>query len=163
MRSNWRDIHTKLLILEIYVQVLHWQIPMPLCRLCMWSYSKKEFLVILGGSQDITFAQYVAYQKLEETVNIVSVDSRFDLGSSEEPNNSDSYLGKLCCMNPTSCSTSATSGIKPILLVMSKLTLMEKLYFDAYRLGQVRGYGRSRTDRMKRGYIIVRYHCYSPE
>ena len=46
--------------------------------------------VILGGSQDLTFAQYVAYQKLEETVNIVSVDASFDLGSTEEKINSNS-------------------------------------------------------------------------
>ena len=49
--------------------------------------------VILGGSQDLTFAQYVVYQKLEETVNIVSVESKFDLVTTGEPNNADSYLG----------------------------------------------------------------------
>ena len=40
--------------------------------------------VILGGSQDLTYAQYVAYQQMEETVNIVSIDAKFDLGSTDE-------------------------------------------------------------------------------
>jgi len=51
--------------------------------------------VILGGSQDLTYAQYIAYQKLEETVNIVSVDASFDLGTTDQPINSFSFLGKI--------------------------------------------------------------------
>lgn len=94
--------------------------------------------VILGGSQDITFAQYVAYQKLEETVNIVSVDSRFDLGSSEEPNNSDSYLGKIVLHEPNFLFNFSNIGYQTYFVGHEQIDLMEKLYFDAYRLGQVR-------------------------
>ena len=56
--------------------------------------------VILGGSQDLTFAQYIAYQKLEETVNIVSVDASFDLGTTDQPVNSFSFLGKIVLHEP---------------------------------------------------------------
>ena len=44
---------------------------------------KNVFVIILGGSQDITFANYKAYEKLEQTVNLVSIDSKFDLGNDE--------------------------------------------------------------------------------
>ena len=38
--------------------------------------------IILGGSQDLTFAQYKAYEKLGRIINIASVDSQFDIGIS---------------------------------------------------------------------------------
>ena len=94
--------------------------------------------VIIGGSQDLTFAQYVAYQKLEETVNIVSVDARFDLGTSEEPNNSDSYLGKIVLHEPNFLFNFSNIGYQTYFVGHEQIDLMEKLYFDAYRLGQVR-------------------------
>lgn len=37
--------------------------------------------IIIGGGQELTFAQYLGYEKLEQTVNIVSIDSQFNLGS----------------------------------------------------------------------------------
>ena len=36
--------------------------------------------VIIGGSQDLTFANYQAYEDLGQIINIVSVDPLFDLG-----------------------------------------------------------------------------------
>ena len=37
---------------------------------------KKIIPVIIGGTQDITYANYRAYDNLEQTVNLVSVDSQ---------------------------------------------------------------------------------------
>ena len=36
--------------------------------------------VIIGGSQDLTYPLYRAYDKQEQMVNLVSIDSRFDFG-----------------------------------------------------------------------------------
>ena len=33
--------------------------------------------IILGGSQDLAYANYMAYTEQEQTVNLVSIDSRF--------------------------------------------------------------------------------------
>ena len=41
---------------------------------------KKEVIpVIIGGSHDLTYANYRAYDKLEQTVNLAVVDNKFDL------------------------------------------------------------------------------------
>ena len=50
--------------------------------------------IIIGGSQDITYANYRGYDALEQTVNLVSVDSKFDLGSIDESISSKSFLSK---------------------------------------------------------------------
>lgn len=94
--------------------------------------------ILLGGSQDITFAQYVAYQKLEETVNIVSVDAHFNLGTTEDPVNSDSYLGKIVLHEPNFLFNFSNLGYQSYFVGNDQVELMEKLYFDAYRLGHVR-------------------------
>jgi formiminoglutamase len=95
--------------------------------------------VILGGSQDITFAQYVAYQKLEQTVNIVAVDATFDLGTTELPVNSVSYLGKIVLHEPNFLFNFSNIGYQTYFVGHEQIELMNRLYFDAYRLGQVRG------------------------
>jgi arginase family enzyme len=40
--------------------------------------------IIIGGSQDLTYAQFLGYENLEQTINIATVDSAFDIGSPEE-------------------------------------------------------------------------------
>jgi formiminoglutamase len=94
--------------------------------------------VILGGSQDLTFAQYVAYQKLEETVNIVSIDAYFDLGTTEENLRSHSYLGKIILHEPNFLFNFSNIGYQTYFAGADQIELMNKLYFDAYRLGDVR-------------------------
>jgi formiminoglutamase len=94
--------------------------------------------VILGGSQDLTFAQYLAYQKLEETVNIVSVDASFDLGTTDQPVNSFSFLGKIVLHEPNFLFNFSNIGYQTYFVGNEQIELMNKLYFDSYRLGQVR-------------------------
>jgi formiminoglutamase len=94
--------------------------------------------VLIGGSQDITFAQYIAYQKLEQTVNIVSVDATFDLGTTELPVNSVSYLGKIILHEPNFLFNFSNIGYQTYFVGYEQIELMNRLYFDAYRLGQVR-------------------------
>jgi arginase family enzyme len=93
--------------------------------------------IIIGGSQDLTFAQYKAYQKLEETVNIVAVDSTFDLGSTDQPINSNTYLGKIVLHEPNFLFNFSNIGYQTYFVGHEQIELMERLYFDSYRLGQV--------------------------
>ena len=99
---------------------------------------EKILPVILGGSQDLTYAQYVAYQKLEETVNIVSVDAAFDLGTTDQPVNAVSFLGKIVLHEPNFLFNFSNIGYQTYFVGSEQIDLMNKLYFDAYRLGQVR-------------------------
>ena len=94
--------------------------------------------VILGGSQDLTYAQYVAYQQMEETVNIVSIDAKFDLGSTDEAIRANTYLGKIILHEPNFLFNFSNIGYQTYFVGNEQIELMDKLFFDAYRLGQVR-------------------------
>ena len=66
--------------------------------------------VIIGGSQDLTYANYRAYDDFKKTINIVNVDSNFDLGDSSKPIKNNSYLGKIILEEPHNLFNYTTIG-----------------------------------------------------
>ncbi len=94
--------------------------------------------VILGGSQDLTFAHYQAYQSLGQIINIVAVDPMFDLGRSEEEINAQSYLSHIILHQPNYLFNYANIGYQTYFIDQDALRLMKNLFFDTYRLGIVR-------------------------
>jgi formiminoglutamase len=98
---------------------------------------KKNILpVIIGGSQDLTFANYLAYQELEQVVNIVSIDNQFDLGKAEDELNSKSFLSKIILHQPNYLFNYGNLGYQSYFVDSEAIELVSKLYFDAYRLGE---------------------------
>ncbi len=95
--------------------------------------------VILGGSQDITYANYQAYESLGQIINIVSADSRFDIGmNKDEALSHRNYLSKILTHKPNYLFNYANIGYQTYFVDQDAIELMDKLYFDAYRLGEVR-------------------------
>ncbi len=93
--------------------------------------------VVIGGSQDLTYANYRAYDEFKKTINIVNVDSNFDLGDSNKPIKNNSYLGKIILEEPHNLFNYTTIGYQTYYNSQIEIDLMEKLYFEAYRLGEV--------------------------
>jgi arginase family enzyme len=93
--------------------------------------------VVLGGSQDLTYGHYAGYRMAEQVINIVSIDSRFDLGLPEDPVNSDTYLGKIILEQPNYLFNFSNVGYQTCLNGTENAALMKKLHFDTHRLGQV--------------------------
>jgi len=98
---------------------------------------KRIIPVILGGSQDLIYAQYRAYDRLEQMVNLVNIDSRFDLGDAEEPISNRSYVGKIVVNKPYNLFNYSSVGYQTYFNSQEEIKLMERLFFDAYRLGEI--------------------------
>jgi formiminoglutamase len=94
--------------------------------------------IILGGGQDITYANYSAYQKLEKTINIVTVDPSFDLGEFQSLISSKTYLSKIILHQPNYLFNYSNIGYQTYFVDPYTLELMNKLFFDVYRLGMVK-------------------------
>lgn len=60
---------------------------------------RKIIPIIIGGSRTLTYAMYRAYDNLEQMVNLVSIDSKFDLGKDDNVL-SNSYLSKMIVNEP---------------------------------------------------------------
>jgi len=99
----------------------------------------KVIPIVLGGSQDLTYAMYRGYDDLEQMVNLVSIDAKFDLGKQEILNDSESYLSKIIIEEPNNLFNYSNVGYQTYFNSQEEIDLMEKLFFDAYRLGEVCG------------------------
>jgi len=93
--------------------------------------------LILGGSQDLVYAQYRSYDSFGKMVNIVNIDNKFDLGDADHPISNKSYLGKIIVDKPYSLFNYSTIGYQSFFNAPEEISLMDKLFFDAYRLGEV--------------------------
>jgi formiminoglutamase len=93
--------------------------------------------IIIGGSQDLTYANFLAYQNLEQTVNLVSIDSKLNFGEAEEDMSSDNFLTKIILHQPNFLFNYSNIGNQSYFIDKEHLDLMSKLYFDSYRLGEV--------------------------
>jgi formiminoglutamase len=106
---------------------------------------KKDIIpVILGGGQDLTYAQYLAYETLEQKVDLVIVDSHFDLddddkGADTIETTSLSYLNKIFLHEPNYLFNYSNLGYQTYFASQESLRVMDKLYFDVHRLGELIG------------------------
>jgi arginase family enzyme len=57
-------------------------------------WSKSNIPIVIGGSQDLTYGIYRAYDELEQMVNLVAIDSKFDFGENDLVSAA-SYLTKI--------------------------------------------------------------------
>lgn len=115
---------------------------------------KNVFIIILGGSQDITYANYKAYEKLEQTVNLVSIDDKFDLGDNEEELSSSNFLSKIILHNPNYLFNYGHIGYQTYFVSPEETKLMDDLYFDSFRLGEVQSNVKNAEPIIRNGDIL---------
>lgn len=93
--------------------------------------------VIIGATQDITYPAYRAFDGIKELVNLVAVDSRFDFGMDDELISSHSYMSKIITEKPNNLFNFSNIGYQSYFNAQEEIDLMERLFFDAYRLGEL--------------------------
>lgn len=93
--------------------------------------------IIIGATQDITYPTYRAFDGIKDMVNLVSVDSRFDFGADEELISSNSYMSKIITDKPNNLFNFSNIGYQSYFNAQEEIDLMERLFFDAYRLGEI--------------------------
>ncbi|MDT0641308.1 formimidoylglutamase [Zunongwangia sp. F363] len=99
---------------------------------------KKDIIpLILGGSQDLIYAQYRSYDTLDQMVNLVNIDRKFDLGDADNPISNESYVGKIVINKPYNLFNYSNVGYQTYFNSQNEIELMERLFFDAYRLGEI--------------------------
>ncbi len=98
---------------------------------------KNVILIILGGGNDLVYANYRAYDSLEQAVNLVSIDSKFDLGKLDDALSSETYLHKIIMEKPNNLFNFSNIGYQTFFNSQDEIDLVDNLYFEAYRLGEV--------------------------
>ena len=101
-------------------------------------FKAKVLPIIIGGGHDLTYAIYLAYEALGKIINMVTVDSLFDLAKTDEEIHSRSYLSKIILHKPNFLFNFANIGYQTYFVDPGAIKLMNKLFFDVHRLGSVR-------------------------
>ncbi len=93
-------------------------------------------VLLLGGSHDITLAQYYAYIELNQQVEATCIDSVIDLRS-ESPIRSENFLMEMLTGEPNMVKHYNHIAFQSYFVHPRMLETLDKLRFDCYRVGAV--------------------------
>ncbi len=94
-------------------------------------------VVILGGSHDVTLAQYGAYANLKKIIEATCIDARIDLNmDSVLP--ADNFLMEMLTGVPNYIKHYNHIGFQSYFVHPQMLETIDKLRFDCYRVGKVK-------------------------
>jgi len=94
-------------------------------------------VLIIGGSHDLTLAQYYSHADSETIIEAVCVDARIDLDMNS-PARNDNFLMEMLTGEPNFIRHYNHIGFQSYLVHPHMLETLDKLRFDCYRVGKVR-------------------------
>ena len=93
-------------------------------------------LIVIGGSDDLVFPIYKAYEILGRVINICSVDSRFNLEGGDVINSSN-YLQHIILQQPNYLFDYVNVGYQSYFVGPEMVQLMDDLKFTTHRVGEL--------------------------
>ena len=96
--------------------------------------------IIIGGAHKYTYGQYLSYENMDKLVTLLNVDAFLDIDDDGEDINSHNHLHKILLHEPNYLFSLNQLAYQSYLIDRETLAVLEKLYFDAYRLGHLRQY-----------------------
>jgi formiminoglutamase len=95
-------------------------------------------VIILGGSHDVTLGQYNAYVQQEKIIEAVCIDAAIDLNM-DSVLLADNFLMDFLTGEPNYVKHYTHIGFQSYLVHPQMLEIIDKLRFDCYRVGHVKG------------------------
>lgn len=98
--------------------------------------------IIIGGGQDLTYAQYKGYENLEQKVEVAVIDAKFDLDqehTEDMPLNSQTYLNHIILHQPDYLFNLNNVAYQTYLVSKESINMYDKLFFNAQRVGMIAG------------------------
>jgi formiminoglutamase len=93
--------------------------------------------LIIGGSHDLTLAQYQSFFSKQKLIEAVCIDARMDLDNNS-PAKSDTFLMDMLTGEPNFIRHYNHIGFQSYLVHPHMLETLDKLRFDCFRVGKVR-------------------------
>lgn len=105
-------------------------------EVCQHLLEQNTLPIIVGGTHDFDYAQYQAYEDIDKLVSLLNVDAFLDMeeGSEERKN----HIQKILLHDPNYLFNYSHIGYQSYLIDHKSIETLEKLYFEAYRVGHLR-------------------------
>ena len=101
------------------------------------SLARNKTVVIIGGSHDITLAQYFAYREIGKAMEAACIDATIDLRG-ESPLRSENFLLEMLTGEPNFIKHYNHIGFQSYFVHPRMLETMDKLRFDCFRVGRAK-------------------------
>jgi len=94
--------------------------------------------ILLGGTHDLDYGQYRGYEDMSKLVSLLNVDAFLDLDDNREASSSRQHIHKILLHEPNYLFSYTHLAHQMYLIDPLSVSILEKLYFEAYRLGDIR-------------------------
>ncbi|MEJ8803561.1 formimidoylglutamase [Pontibacter sp. H249] len=93
--------------------------------------------LIIGGTHDLEYGQYLGYEHLDRVVNMVTVDSSVDMTEDAEATANKKQLRQILMHEPNYLFSLGQIGYQSYLVEPEVMATLEKMHFESYRVGEV--------------------------
>ena len=109
-----------------------------LSEVCRILLESNVLPVIIGGSHDLDYGQYWAYERFEKLVSLLNIDAFLDLDDKHGAPPDQKHIHKILLHEPNYLLSYTHLAYQSYLIDPSSISVLEKLYFEAFRIGQMR-------------------------
>jgi formiminoglutamase len=107
-------------------------------EVCRMLLENNVLPIIIGGTHDLDYGQYCAYETLEKLVSFLNVDAFLDLEDHERSPENRKHIHKILLHEPNYLFSYTHLAYQSYLIDPLSVSVLEKLYFEAFRIGQMR-------------------------
>jgi len=107
-------------------------------EVCRMLLERNVMPVILGATQDLDFGQYRGYEDMQKLISFLNVDAFIDLEDSAHAAPSRQHVHKILLHEPNYLFSYTHLAHQTYLVDAFSTAVLEKLNFEAHRLGQMR-------------------------
>ncbi|NJM26372.1 MAG: formimidoylglutamase, partial [Bacteroidia bacterium] len=106
-------------------------------EVCRMLLEENVLPVIIGGSHDLDYGQYLAYETLDKLVSLLNVDAFIDLEDKSASANQQ-HIHQILLHEPNYLFSYTHLAYQSYLIDPLSVNILEKLSFEAFRIGQMR-------------------------
>lgn len=107
-------------------------------EVCRMLLENNVLPLIIGGTHDLDYGQYKGYQDMEKLVNLLNIDAFLDLDDAKETFQSKKHIHRILLHEPNYLFSYTHLAHQLYLIDPQSASILERLYFEAYRLGTIR-------------------------
>lgn len=94
--------------------------------------------VIIGGTHDLDYGQYLGYETMSKLVSMLNIDAFLDLEDRNGSTPNQQHINKILLHEPNFLFGYTHLAYQSYLIDSTQVAVLEKLYFEAFRIGQMR-------------------------
>lgn len=109
-----------------------------LSEVCRMLLEGNVLPIIIGGTHDLDYGQYCGYETMDKLVSLLNIDAFLDLDDKKESAPNQKHINKILLHEPNFLFSYTHLAYQSYLIDPANVTVLEKLYFEAFRIGQMR-------------------------